>query len=62
MDRETFTITIEPTGDGRLKVTIPEIQATVETQGDTLNEAIDAAHRAIGAYLYQRQLAAARAS
>lgn len=62
MDRETFTINIEPTGDGRLKVTIPEINATVFTESDTLNEAIDAAHQAIGQYLYQRQLVTTKAS
>jgi predicted RNase H-like HicB family nuclease len=62
MDRETFTINIEPAGDGRLKVSIPEINVTVFTEGDTLNEAIDAAHRAIGQHLYQRQFASAKAS
>jgi hypothetical protein len=62
MEIETFTINIVPM-NGRLQVTIPEIDVTVETVGTRRDEAIDAAHRAITEYLLKtREQSQAKAS
>jgi hypothetical protein len=61
MKAETFTINIEPIGENRLQVTIPEIGAQVIVPSTNRDEAIDAAHRAISEYL-RTTMPAAKAS
>jgi hypothetical protein len=62
MKAETFTINIEPIGENRLQVTIPEIGAQVIVSSTNRDEAIDAAHRAISEYLRATMPEAAKAS
>jgi hypothetical protein len=58
MEAEKFTINIEPIGENRLQVTIPEIGATLLVESMSRNEAVDAAHHAISEYLRQTRLVA----
>ena len=46
MKPQKYTLTIVPVGD-HLAVTIPEIGVTVQAQGTTLDDALDAGHLAI---------------
>jgi predicted RNase H-like HicB family nuclease len=61
MSNETFTIQIQPLEDGRLRVTVPEIEAVVIIAGTKIDDAVDAAHEAIDEYLLKQRETSARA-
>lgn len=47
----TYTIDIQPIGDGRLQVSVSEIGATTIIESTKRNDAMDAAYALIDAYL-----------
>jgi hypothetical protein len=54
-DNPTFSIDIQPLGDGRLQVSIPEIEASTIVESTRRDDAMDAAYRLISAYLRKQQ-------
>jgi hypothetical protein len=51
----TYSIDIVPIGDGRLQVSIPEIEASTIIESTRRNDAMDAAYKLIDAYLLKQQ-------
>ena len=50
-----YTIDIQPIGDGRLQVSVPEIGATVTIESTRRSDAMDAAYALIDAYLLKQR-------
>ena len=50
-----YTIDVLPLGDGRLQVSVPEIEASTIIESTKRRDAMDAAYRLINAYLQKRQ-------
>ncbi len=51
----TYTIDIQPVGDGRLQVSVLEIGETVTVESTKRDDAMDAAYRLINAYLRKQR-------
>jgi hypothetical protein len=51
----TYTIDVQPLGDGRLQVSVPEIGATTIIESTKRSDAMDAAYALIDAYLLKQR-------
>jgi hypothetical protein len=54
-ENPTYTIDIQPIGDSRLQVSVPEIGATVTIESTRRSDAMDAAYALIDAYLLKQR-------
>ena len=60
-ENPTYVIDIQPLGDGRLQVSVPEIGASTIVESTKRDAAMDAAYKLIDAYL-RKQRETAKAS